>query len=264
MLGNSKSKREGSMKAVIIAAGIGIRLNPLTDDKPKCLLKIRGKTILHHQLDAFHANGITDISVIKGYKKEAIDYPGLKYYINDNYRNNNILNSLFYAEEELDGEFIVSYSDIIFDADIVRRLMESDRDIAIVVDIDWKGYYEGRTEHPIEEAEKVIFDEDKNVVEIGKVVSSEKEVNGEFIGMVKCTKRGAEIFKEFFHKAKKEFYGKPFIRAKTFNNAYLTDFIQYLVRNNIKVKCVPIERGWIEIDTLQDFERAPKFLRGII
>jgi len=251
-------------KAIIIAAGIGIRLNPLTDNKPKCLLEIKGKTILQRQLDAFHANGITDISVIKGYKKEAIHYPGLKYYINDNYMNNNILRSLFYAEKEMDDEFIVSYSDIIFDTDIVRRLMERDEDIAIVADIDWKGYYEGRTEHPIEEAEKVIFDEDKNVVEIGKVVSSEKEVNGEFIGMVKCTKRGAEIFKEFFHKAKKEFYGKPFIRAKTFNNAYLTDFIQYLVNNNVKVKCVPVERGWIEIDTLQDFERAPKFLKGII
>lgn len=250
-------------KAIIIAAGIGIRLNPLTDNKPKCLLEIKGKTILQRQLDAFHANGITDISVIKGYKKEAIHYPGLKYYINDNYMNNNILRSLFYAEKEMDDEFIVSYSDIIFDTDIVRRLMERDEDIAIVADIDWKGYYEGRTEHPIEEAEKVIFDEDKNVVEIGKIVSSEKEVNGEFIGMVKCTKRGAEIFKEFFHKAKKEFYGKPFIRAKTFNNAYLTDFIQYLVDNSIKVKCVPIERGWIEMDTLQDFERAPRFLRGI-
>lgn len=252
------------MKAIIIAAGMGIRLNPLTDDKPKCMLEIKGETILQHQLDVFYANDITDISVIKGYKKETINHPGLKYYINDNYRNNNILKSLLYAEKEMDDEFIASYSDIIFDANVVRRLMENNGDITVVVDIDWKGYYEGRTEHPIKEAEKVIFDEDKNVVEIGKIISNEKQVNGEFIGIVKCTKRGAEIFKEFFYKAKKEFYGKPFIRAKTVNNAYLTDFIQYLVNNNVKVKCMPIERGWIEIDTLQDFERAPKFLRGII
>ena len=102
------------MKAIIIAAGIGIRLNPLTNDKPKCMLEIKGKTILQHQLDVFHANGITDLSLIKGYKKEVINYSGLKYYINDNYRNNNILNSLFYAEKEMDEEFIASYSDIIF------------------------------------------------------------------------------------------------------------------------------------------------------
>ncbi len=186
------------MKAIIIAAGRGIRLNPLTNDKPKCMLKIKGGTILQHQLDAFHVNGITDISVIKGYKKDAINYLGLKYYINDNYRNNNILNSLFYAEEEMDDEFIASYSDILFGADVVRRLMESEEDIAIVVDEDWKGYYEGRTEHPINEAENVIFDADNNVVEIGKIVNNKEAVNGEFIGMMKCTKRGAEIFKKYW------------------------------------------------------------------
>ena len=246
------------MKAIVIAAGMGIRLNPMTNDKPKCMLEIKGKTILQHQLDAFHANGITNISIIKGYKKEAIDYAGLKYYINDNYRNNNILNSLFYAEEEMNNEFIASYSDILFDAEVVKGAIESSRDIAIVVDIDWKGYYEERTEHPINEAENVIFDADNNVVEIGKIVSNKRAVDGEFIGMLKCTKKGAEIFREYFHKAKNEFYGKPFIRAKTFDQAYLTDFIQYLVNNSVKVKCATIERGWIEIDTVQDFERAEK------
>ena len=246
------------MKAIIIAAGMGMRLNPLTNEKPKCLLEIKGKTILQHQLDAFHANGITDISVIKGYKKEVINYSGLKYYINDNYRNNNIMNSLFYAEKEMDDKFIASYSDIIFREDVVRKLMENGGDISIVVDTDWKGYYGGRTEHPIEEAENVIFDADKNVVEIGKIVNNEEDVSGEFIGMMKCTERGAKIFKEFFHKAKNEFFEKPFVRAKTFDVAYLTDFIQYIVNNGINVKCVTIERGWIDIDTVQDFKRAKK------
>jgi choline kinase len=246
------------MKAIIIAAGMGIRLNPMTNDKPKCMLEIKGKTILQHQLDVFHANGITNISIIKGYKKEEINYAGLKYYINDNYRNNNILNSLFYAEKEMGDEFIASYSDILFSDDVVKSAIESGGDIAIVVDVDWKGYYEERTEHPIEEAENVIFDADNNVVEIGKIVSNKRTVDGEFIGMLKCTKKGAEIFKEYFHKAKNEFYGKPFIRAKTFGAAYLTDFIQYLVNNGIEVKCMTIERGWIEIDTVQDFERAEK------
>jgi len=76
---------DDTMKAIIIAAGYASRLRPITNDKPKCMLEIKGKTILEHQLDAFNANGITDISVIKGYKKKAINYPRLKYYINDNY-----------------------------------------------------------------------------------------------------------------------------------------------------------------------------------
>ena len=248
------------MKAIIIAAGMGTRLNPLTNDRPKCMLKLNGKTILQHQLDVFHANGITDISLIKGYKKEAIDYAGLKYYINDNYKNNNILNSLFYAEKEMDDEFITCYSDILFSEKVVRNLMANGEDIAVIVDVDWTGYYEGRTEHPIEEAENVIYDGDKNVAEIGKIVNNNEAVNGEFIGMVKCSKRGAEIFREYFNKAKNDFWGKPFVRAKTFDVAYLTDFIQYLVNNSINVKCVEIEQGWMEIDTVQDFERAEKLI----
>ena len=244
------------IKAIVIAAGMGIRLNPLTNDVPKCMLRIKGKTILQYQLDAFHANNITDISVIKGYKKDIINYIDLKYYINNNYINNNILNSLFYAEEEMDNEFIASYSDILFNEDIVKRLIESGDDITIVVDIDWEGCYEGRTEHPVEEAEKVIFDTNNNVIDIGKVVSNNQSIDGEFIGMLKCSKRGANIFKRYFHKAKKEFYGKSFIRSISFSQAYLTDFIRYLVDSGIKVSCMTIRRGWIEVDTIQDFERA--------
>jgi len=228
------------------------------------MLEIKGKTILQHQLDVFRDNGITEIIVIKGYKKEEISYPSIKYYINDNYQNNNILNSLFYAEEEMDDEFIACYSDILFNRNVVKRLKEGEGDICIVVDTDWHSYYEGRTEHPITEAEKVIFNAGKNVVDIGKILSNEKDISGEFIGMVKCTRKGSEIFKKYFHKAKDKFCEKPFVMAETFDNAYLTDFIQYLVNNSIKVKCVTIERGWLEIDTTQDFERAPKFLQQVL
>jgi len=245
------------LKAIIIAAGMGVRLDPLTNNKPKCMLKIKEKTILQYQLDAFYANSITDISVIKGYKKEQIKYSGIKYYINNNYINNNILNSLFYAEDEMNESFIGSYSDILFESNIVGRLIKEKEDITIVVDTEWKDRYEGRTMHPIEEAEKVILN-GENVVDIGKIVSSNKNIDGEFIGMLKCSKRGAKIFKEYFHKAKKEFYGKSFIRSKSFSQGYLTDFIRYLVDNGIKVSCMTIRHGWIEIDTVQDLERAEK------
>ena len=68
------------------------------------------------------------------------------------------------------------------------------------------------------------------------------------------------LFKKYFHRAKNEFYERPFVRAKTFNAAYLTDMLQYLVYNGVKVDCVTIERGWLEIDTVQDFERAKKMV----
>jgi len=129
-------KGERKMKAIIIVAGMGSRLRPLTNDKPKCMLEFKGKTLLEYQIDALRGAGIDRIVVIKGYKEEMINYPDLIYYINDNYQNNNILHSLFYAEKEMNDEFIAAYSDIYYDKNIVKRLLDNKEDISIVVDID--------------------------------------------------------------------------------------------------------------------------------
>jgi choline kinase len=246
------------MKAIIIAAGIGSRLNPLTNDKPKCMLELNGKALLQHQIDALRGAGIDRIVLIKGYKKEMINYPDLVYYINDNYQNNNILHSLFYAEEEMNDEFIATYSDIFYTKDIVKRLLDNKEDISIVVDIDWTGYYEGRTDHPIEEAENVIFDANNNVVKIGKILPDKEAVHGEFIGMMKCSKKGAIIFRKYFHRLKQIYSGKPFQRASVFEKAYLTDIFQDMADYGVRINCVIIEKGWAEIDTVQDYKRILK------
>jgi choline kinase/DNA-binding XRE family transcriptional regulator len=254
----AKELEEEKVKAIIIAAGIGSRMQHLTDDLPKCMLKFRGKTLLKRQIETLSSCGVTDISVVKGYKKEKINYPGLKYYINDNYENNNILTSLFYAEEEMDDEVIISYSDILYEKEVVERLLESRKDISIVVDIEWREYYHNRKDHPIEEAENVIFDAENKVVEIGKILTKKHDVHGEFIGMMKLTKRGTDIFKRNFHRVKELFWGKPYIRASTFESAYLTDILQDLVLLGVDVHCVIIKRGWSEIDTVEDYENALK------
>ena len=251
-----KSLNLNNNKALIIAAGLGSRLKKHTENLPKCMLDFGGKTLLQRQLDAYKKNSITDISVIRGYKKEKIKYKGIKYFENTDYKNNNILNSIFYAEDFINGNIIISYSDILFDSTVVKRLLKSNHDISVVVDIDWRGYYVGRKDHPISEAENVIFNSNNEVEKIGKINTGTEEVHGEFIGMIKLTDRGAQIFKEHFHRLKKIYWNKPFQRAKIFQKAYLTDFIQELVDIGIKVHCVIIESGWKEIDTVEDYKKA--------
>ena len=251
-----KSLNLNNNKALIIAAGLGSRLKKHTENLPKCMLDFGGKTLLQRQLDAYKKNSITDISVIRGYKKEKIKYKGLKYFENTDYKNNNILNSIFYAEDFINGNIIISYSDILFDSTVVKRLLKSNHDISVVVDIDWRGYYVGRKDHPISEAENVIFNSNNEVEKIGKINTGNQEVHGEFIGMIKLSNRGTEIFKEHFHRLKKIYWNKPFQRAKIFQKAYLTDFIQELVDIGIKVHCVIIESGWKEIDTVEDYKKA--------
>jgi len=253
-----KNIEESNMKAIIIAAGMGNRMRPYTNDLPKCMLEFGGKTLFQRQLESLKACKVKNIVLIKGYRKEKINYPRIKYYINENYQNNNILSSLFYAEKEIEGEVIVSYSDILFEKQVVERLLESKKDISIVVDVKWRDYYEDRKDHPIEEAENVIFDAENNVVEIGKILTKKHDVHGEFIGMIKLTSRGSEILRKHYNRAKKLFWGKPFQRAATFEKAYLTDMIQEMVDLGVPIHCVIIERGWKEIDTVEDYKKALK------
>ena len=96
------------------------------------------------------------------------------------------------------------------------------------------------------------------VLKIGKIGTQKEEVHGEFIGMIKLNNRGTEIFKENFHRVKKLYWNKPFQRASIFQKSYLTDMIQELVDIGIKVHCVIIERGWKEIDTVEDYQKAIK------
>ena len=251
---NSLSKNNS--KALIIAAGLGSRLKKHTTNLPKCMLDFGGKTLLQRQLDSYKKCGIKDISLVKGYKKEKINYKGIKYFENTDFKNNNILNSIFYAEKIINGNIIISYSDILFDASVVQRTLDSDHDISVVVDIDWRGYYVGRKDHPISEAENVIFNSNNEVEKIGKINTGNEDVHGEFIGMIKLSNRGTEIFKQHFNRLKKIYWNKPFQRSKVFQKAYLTDFIQELVDIGVKVHCVIIESGWKEIDTVEDYKKA--------
>src|SRR5207302_5929762 len=132
---------------------MGRRLSPYTDDRPKCLVEINGKSILARQVDAYRAAGVDEIVIVRGYMKDKIQLPGARYYENDAFRDNNILVSLFYAEPAMDGEFLFSYSDIVFRPEVVRTVLDTPGDYALVIDRRWQDAYVGRVHHPVEEGE---------------------------------------------------------------------------------------------------------------
>ena len=103
------------MNAIILAAGQGKRLAPLTEHKPKCMVNLFGKTLLERQISVFRECGITDISVVTGYRSKLVDLPGLKIFQNKKFETTNMVESLFCASQELNEQTIVSYGDIIFE-----------------------------------------------------------------------------------------------------------------------------------------------------
>ncbi|HQQ06780.1 MAG TPA: phosphocholine cytidylyltransferase family protein [Candidatus Omnitrophota bacterium] len=246
------------MKAIVIAAGRAKRMKHLSEDLPKCLFEVNGRPVLRRQMDTFKACGICDIVVVKGYKQELINYPDARYYINDDFMNNNILNSLFYAETEITGDCIITYGDILFNEDVVKRLIAAKADIAAVCDIEWEKHYENRHAHPITEAENVFMDGEHRLVEIGKIMDKKHAANAEFIGMIKVSAAGAKVLTSEFNRVKRLYSGRPFKRAGVFAQAYLTDMLQELVDRGHRVDCVAITDGWMELDTPDDYAAAAK------
>lgn len=253
------------MKAIIIAAGPSKRLRLLTNDKPKCMLKINGKPILQNTLKLFRKNDIDDISIIRGYKKEKINYPNVTYFENDAFWDNNILHSLMHARAKLEeairtGEAVViSYSDIWYNNSVMKELLKSKEAIASVVDTDWQDYYDGRTDHPISEAENVILDDDKRMIKIGKHILTDnipKEKQGEFIGLWKFTPEGIKIFLKHFDRLNSILKKTdPYQNTKEWQKSYITDIFQEMIDNGEKLHCVLIQKNWMEFDTVQDFKR---------
>ena len=158
--------------AVIVAAGQGSRMLPLSEELPKCMLPVQTQSILHRALITFRDLGIKRSVVIGGYKSDKLVLlPGSELVLNDQYLKNNILHSLAYARPAMDGNsnVLLAYSDIIFRPDIVESLLSDNvYDISILVDQMWADRYVGRTLHPLAEAEAAYFDNQGRLLRIGK------------------------------------------------------------------------------------------------
>src|SRR5262249_42109545 len=133
-----------AMRAVILAAGFDHRLMPLVSDRPKAMLEVRGKPILERQIDALQQCGVRQIAVVRGYKKEQITLPNVRYYDNEAFEESGELESLVRASAELSGPVVVLYGDILFDRYILERLLQSADDITLVCDRSWPDTRAGR------------------------------------------------------------------------------------------------------------------------
>jgi len=131
------------MNAVILAAGVGRRLRPLTDTVPKCFVEVGGKPLLLHQLDVLVSCGIKKIVLVVGYRRELVEkrigkcYRGvpLEYVVNDDYSTTNNIYSLWLAKDHLlEDDVVLLECDVIFDRELLIRLLEQDRDAVVLVD----------------------------------------------------------------------------------------------------------------------------------
>lgn len=244
------------MRVIVIGAGRGRRLMPTTADAPKCYAEVAGRRLLDWALDAFGANDIRQVCFIGGYQIDRVkaDYPHFEFRHNKDWENNNILASLFCATDLMDEPFICCYSDVLFTPDIVSRLASSRDDIALGVDTAWLERYVDRTDHPPDDAEKVM-------VKNGQVTRIHREMpaadaHGEYIGVSKFSKAGAARLRAHYDRCRGQFAGRPWREAKVFEKAYKILLFQEMIEAGERIGYVDTPGGYIEVDTQQDFDYA--------
>lgn len=175
------------MKAVILAAGVASRLRPLTNNTPKCLLKVGEKSILERTIDNLIKNNISEVIVVTGFLKEKIEgfliqnYPNLSFTFiyNEKYDSTNNIYSLWLAKSKILGyDMLLLDSDIVFDSRIVGQLLSSKYDDCLSL---------RSVEKLGKEEIKCLLNEDGSIREIGKTMDPQEAV-GESIGIEKFSK----------------------------------------------------------------------------
>lgn len=244
------------MRAIIIGAGRGERLMPTTADSPKCFAEVGQQSILDWTIQAFRACGIGDICFVGGYQinKVRARHPRLTFRHNADWKNNNILASLFHAEDLMDQPFMCCYSDILFVPQVVEQVLDSDEHISVVVDTEWRRRYEQRSQHPTDDAEKVTT-MNGVVTRIHREIG-DTDAHGEFIGVAAFSEVGAATLRGHYQSCRERHSGRPFREAKVFEKAYLIHLFQDMIEAGERFAHIDTPGGYIEIDTQEDFEYA--------
>tara|TARA_B100000029_G_scaffold378776_1_gene373567 strand:- start:72 stop:815 length:744 start_codon:yes stop_codon:yes gene_type:complete len=245
------------LNAIIIAAGSGKRISKEIINTPKSLIRVNKKSIIEHQIDVLKKINVEKIIVITGPNSEKFDLKQVQYVRDDNFEQHDILGSLFEAKEHIKNDILILYSDIIFELKIIEEVIHSHSDIVIAVDMNWEEKYQDRTEHPRMEAENVLIDNKKKIIQIKKNIQNESNCIGEFLGILKLSLNGSKIFVSKHDELVKNNTSK-FHEAPSISKAYITDMLQELIDSGENIEPVFISGKWCEIDTLQDLKNAEK------
>ena len=232
--------------AVVLAASQGEKFGDLTVDIPKALLKVHGTPILSTQIEAFNRMGITDVTVVRGYRKETIAVPGIKTVDNDEHASTKELYSLYMARSAIKGNTVISYGDIVFKDHVLHELINTETDISIVVDADTpnrNGYTDFvRTSQPWSRS---AFNPAVTLQEMSATLEG-SSAQGEFIGLWKVNATGAAKVRETIEKLAEREDFKSLRMADLFNELAATT----------TVSVVYTRGAWIDIDSVVDLMQA--------
>ncbi|MCO6426873.1 phosphocholine cytidylyltransferase family protein [Nitrosomonas communis] len=243
----SDNKSVGPVKAIILSAGQGRRLLPLTENTPKCLLPVFGTPVIAWQIDALLQAGIEDVTVIAGFqvgKVEALlaerypHYPRVKTLFNPFYEVADNLASCWIARDEMSDNFLLLNGDTLFDAGLLSQVFTAEK-APITLCVDFKQAFD-------EDDMKVQLDADGWVKQVSKVLTAE-QTDAESIGLIYFREQGVPLFRDAVERALRD--------PRKLKSWYLT-IIDMLAQQRLVNACSVHGFHWCEIDFIDDLRRT--------
>ncbi len=235
-------------RAVVLAASRGVELGELTKDKPKAMVNIKDQPIIAHIANSYRECSVKDITVVRGYKKEALSLTGLTYVDNDAFESTQEVASLAKAKAALSGQTIISYGDVLFKKYIVQELIESSEDFVVCVDANWReSRNRGRT------ADFVVCSEPNSkraflsTVQLVDFVNDgdRSDVTGEWMGFLKVSAKGADVLCALLTRLESD-------DAVRFNTMKVPDLLRHLIKDGHPVRVLYTTGHWLDVDSVDD------------
>ena len=239
--------RRPMTRAIILAAGQGSRLRPLTDDIPKALTPLFGRPLVEHQLKTLRDAGIESIGIVGGYRADRLETLGIPVILNPDFETTNMVASLAQAADFLqadaaDTDVVVAYGDIAYEPRNLAAVLGSSKgDIAVMIDTAWRDLWEARFDDPLSDAETLVMDGDR-IVELGRKPEDYSRIEGQFTGLMR-------IAPGKFAELTAAYHALP---AGERSGMYMTDFLQGLIDGGWDVRAAKVASGWLEVDTVED------------
>lgn len=232
------------MKAIILAAGRGSRMKNLTEERPKCLVELHDRPLLEWQLAALRGAGIEQIAIVTGYKRELLSNRGLVEFHNPRWAETNMVASLACAQEWLRGEpCVVSYSDIFYESSAPRLLMETDAELAITYDPNWRALWESRFEDPLSDAETFKMDDQRVLLEIGQKPTRIEDIQGQYMGLLRFTPPAWSKVEAL----------RATLDDRLRDKLDMTGMLQRLIAGHgARILALPYSERWGEVDSAED------------
>ncbi|MBN4016553.1 phosphoenolpyruvate mutase [Rhodospirillaceae bacterium AH-315-P19] len=243
-------------RAIILAATRGESLGPLTEDRPKCMIDIRGKSLLRTMLATIHESGIRNVTVVSGYCEEAINVPMIDLCTNTDFATTGEVASLACASDPLgDGPCLISYGDILYRSYILDQLQESDADITVVADALWKERQTQKRSRDFVQCDQpfhpdYLEGDTAQLCHVGTEIAAD-DITGEWVGLALLSPTGAKIVRDEI---------EVMATDGSLQKADMPDLFNRLVEAGHKIRVQYITGHWLDIDDPFDLAKARNFL----